>query len=104
MVRKEFSELKGFIKRVKAKYRDSKIILFGSRARNEHLEDSDYDFIIISERFSGMHFADRIEQIQSLWTSHADVEPLCYTPKEFDEKKSEIGIVNEAAREGIVLA
>ncbi|VVC00567.1 Nucleotidyltransferase domain protein [uncultured archaeon] len=104
MVRKEFGELEGFIKRVKAKYRDSKIILFGSRARGEHLEDSDYDFIIISQKFTGIGFADRIEQIQSLWTRHADVEPLCYTPEEFNEKKGEIGIVKEAARQGIVLA
>ncbi len=104
MVRKEFSELREFIKKVKAKYQDSRIILFGSRARDEHLEGSDYDFIIISEKFSGIGFADRIEQIQSLWANHADVEPLCYTPEEFDEKKMEIGIVKEAARQGIVLA
>jgi len=104
MVRKEFSELQGFIKRVKAKYIGCKIILFGSRARGDFLADSDYDFIIISERFEGTKFAERIERIQALWKGHLDIEPLCYTPAEFDEKKHEIGIVSEAERSGIALA
>jgi len=31
------------------------------------------------------------------------LEPICYTPGEFEEKKRMIGIVSEAMREGVEL-
>jgi len=32
-----------------------------------------------------------------------DIEPLCYTPEEFEKKKKQIGIVSRAVKEGIEL-
>jgi hypothetical protein len=33
-----------------------------------------------------------------------EIEPLCYTPEEFEVKKNQIGIVSEAIKEGIFLS
>ncbi|MCJ7675294.1 MAG: hypothetical protein MUO33_09105 [Sedimentisphaerales bacterium] len=32
-----------------------------------------------------------------------EIEPLCYTPEEFEAKKKQIGIVIEAIKEGMLL-
>jgi len=38
--------------------------------------------------------------VQSLWELPESLEPLCYTPEEFERKRREIGTVSEAVREG----
>ncbi len=40
-----------FIYQVKKNFSPQLILLFGSRAREEHLKESDYDFIIVSSKF-----------------------------------------------------
>lgn len=37
------------------------------------------------------------------WDGLVTLEPLCYTPAEFEENKRIIGIVSEAVREGVDL-
>lgn len=39
--------------------------------------------------------------IYEFWDEPYDIEPLCYTPEEFEEKMSEIGIVSKAVEEGV---
>lgn len=80
-----------------------KVILFGSRARGDWLEESDYDFVVVSERFQGVHFVSRPVELYKYWHGHPGVELLCYTPEEFDRKRRQITIVREAVREGIEL-
>jgi predicted nucleotidyltransferase len=43
----EDAELKSLVDYIATKYSPEKIILFGSRARGDHKEDSDYDILII---------------------------------------------------------
>jgi hypothetical protein len=38
------------------------------------------------------------------WTMDYPVDFLCYTPEEFEEKRSEISIVRHAINEGIAIA
>ena len=90
-----------FIRKLMNRYTLHKVILFGSRARGNNLKTSDFDFIIVSPDFEGIHFLKRMSSIYEYWDEHYDVEPLCYTPEEFEEKRREIGIVSEAVREGI---
>ncbi|CAJ36716.1 predicted nucleotidyltransferase [Methanocella arvoryzae MRE50] len=85
------------------KYDPEKIILFGSRARGDHLVDSDVDILIVSSKFEGMNWLKRIMDVSLLWTGLVTLEPICYTPAEFEDKKKLIGIVNEAIREGVEL-
>lgn len=90
-----------FARRLMNNYTIKKIILFGSRARGDHLRMSDFDFIIVSPDFEGVHIIKRMASIYKYWDESYDIEPLCYTFEEFEEKKKEIGIVSEAVKEGI---
>lgn len=96
--------IKDFIYEIKKNFNQELILLFGSRARNEHLKESDYDFIIVSKKFEGVHFLKRIEQVLSFWELDNDVDIISYTPEEFQKKKNQIGIVNEALKHGVVVA
>lgn len=95
--------IKGFAKKVRKDFKDAKIVFFGSRARNNELLESDYDVLVVSQFFEGMKFYSRTEKMYDYWGEKEMLEALCYTPKEFKQKASQIGIVQEAARTGIVV-
>jgi len=92
-----------FVAAVADKYDPEKILLFGSRARGDYLLESDVDILIVSKKFEGTNWLKRIMDVSLLWNGLVTLEPICYTPAEFDEKKKMIGIVNEAVREGLEL-
>lgn len=96
-------EIKDFLNKINAKFHPDTIILFGSRARGDYLKDSDYDLIIVSPKFQDVHFLERIYQLLEFWDYDWDVDILPYTPEEFEKKKKQIGIVNQAVKEGLVL-
>lgn len=96
-------KLKTFIKLIKKKYKIDLILLFGSRARNDYFLSSDIDLIIVSDDFKDIFFSNRIANILEFWNVSIDLEPLCYTKEEFEIKKNQIGLVQQAVKEGIVL-
>jgi predicted nucleotidyltransferase len=96
-------ELNDFINAVRRVYAPTEIIMFGSRARGDHWKPSDYDFIVVSSRFAGVNWHDRMVAVQRLWDRPEDMDVLPYTPEEFEKKKNELGIVRVAVREGIRL-
>jgi len=102
MDRKAVKVVKRFIRKVSKYLKVEKAILFGSRVRDEWLEDSDIDLIVVSP-VNGIHFTDRAILLYRLWNDNYPLEVLCYTPEEFKKKIRQIGIVKEAVREGIVL-
>jgi len=53
-------EIRGFVRKVKERFGPAVIILFGSRARGEELKHSDYDLIVVSRKFEGMPFLERL--------------------------------------------
>ena len=71
--------------------------LFGSRARGDYLEESDWDIMIISPEFANISFPDRAT-IFLRKIPLRRVELLCYTEKEFEDRIGEIGIVAEATK------
>ena len=93
------------LKRLKIKlnnrFKIQKFMLFGSRARDDWLLNSDVDVILISADFKELKFVERSAEIIGYWNSPTDLEPLCYTPEEFKRKSKEIGIVRQAIKEGI---
>jgi len=96
--------IKDFISKVRKKYDLTNAILFGSRARGDNLNDSDYDVILVSSDFNGKFFTKRIADMYQFWNYYPiDIEPICYTPAEFEIKKKQIGIVSQAIKEGINL-
>jgi predicted nucleotidyltransferase len=93
-----------FLKRLRAKYTIRRAILFGSRARGDHLHSSDYDIILVSDDFRDIFFTKRSALMYDFWRYWPlEIEPLCYTPEEFQIKKNQIGIVSQALNEGISL-
>ncbi len=104
MGQKADSKIKDFVNRVKKKYHIDKAIFFGSRARGDNFKNSDYDIILVSPDFRKIFFTDRIAKMYVFWKHWPlEIEPLCYTPEEFAEKKLQIGIVKRAVEEGIDL-
>ena len=81
------------------------LVLFGSRVRGEPTEWSDIDLVLVSRRFEGMRFLDRMRLFRRELRPHLrtdlHIDALCYTPEEFALKASQPTIVAEAVREGI---
>lgn len=78
----------------------SRLILFGSRARGDNFVTSDYDFVLVSEEFSGKPFTRRASQLYRYWPDKYDLEVLCYTPDEWNRLKDKRGILLNAQKEG----
>ena len=96
--------LKEHLHFLKARFKPEKILLFGSRARGEHLKESDIDLIVVSSKFEGTPFVERMVEAYGMWNKKIDLEQICYTPAEFEKKKKELGIVRQAVKEGIALS
>jgi hypothetical protein len=91
-----------FLKRVRIKFKIEKAVFFGSRATGDYLKNSDFDILLVSEDFKGIFFTKRISMMYEFWKHYPlEIEPLCYTPEEFNKLKKQIGIVREAVKQGI---
>lgn len=96
-------EAAAFAEKAKKIYAPAQVILFGSRARGDWLESSDYDFIIISPKFEGVDFLDRIKNAFLNCKAFFPADILCYTPAEFEKKRGQIGTVSQAAAQGVIV-
>ena len=88
---------------VKKDYSIERVIFFGSRSRNDHLECSDFDVIVVSDDFEKIFFTDRISKMYKYWKSPKSLEIFCYTLKEFERKKRQLCIVKKAVETGIII-
>lgn len=76
-----------FAVKLRKDFKDAKVILFGSRAGNDYLIESDYDLIIVSKKFEGTKFYNRTEKMYDYWKEKQALEALCYAPKEFKKNQ-----------------
>ena len=53
------------------------VVLFGSRARGDALDASDYDLFLVLRAEDGLRFTDRIGLYQDVLTGKVDVFPYC---------------------------
>ncbi|MBI4360973.1 nucleotidyltransferase domain-containing protein [Candidatus Micrarchaeota archaeon] len=85
-------KLSALLKDIRLLFSDAKIYLFGSRAKGTAKAQSDYDLIIISQKFKATPFVNR----GGLIWRHTDVpivaDLLCYTPDEF-QKVSKTSVI-----------
>lgn len=84
----------------------NKVILFGSIARGKYHRDSDLDLIVLSDAFKKMSFIKRLEFLSvARGRKHLDMamDILGYTPEEFNKMPDESVVLQEAARDGIVV-
>lgn len=93
--------VKRFVSKLKKDFDPESVILFGSRARGDNFKTSDFDFIVVSDKFNGIHFMERFSKMYDYWDEELDLEVICYTPEEFKRKLREYGIVRRAVKEGI---
>ena len=78
-----------------------KVIFFGSRASGKPNKNSDVDLIIVSDRFTKMNPISRASKMYDYWEIGLPVDFLCYTKREFNQRKNRITIVREAVLNGI---
>ena len=95
------TNLKKLKSRLNNQFKIQKFMLFGSRARDDWLLNSDVNIILISSDFKKLKFKERSAEVIGHWDGPIDLEPLCYTPEEFKRKSKEIGIVRQAIKDGI---
>ena len=80
----------------------SKVLLFGSRARDDWRRGSDCDIIAVSTRFEAMDRFERYNAIYDLWDGPVDIEPVALSPAEFERSAARSGIVAMALDGGVV--
>ena len=80
----------------------SRVLLFGSRARDDWRRGSDCDVIAVSTRFETMDRIDRYNAVYDLWDGPVDIEPVALTPAEFDRSAAGTGIVAMALDGGVI--
>ena len=80
------------------------VLLFGSRTRNDYVEESDIDILVVSKDFEGIKWYKRGGEFQRSWDYQNLPTPeiICLTPEEFEERKSKLGdVVRRAVQEGV---
>ena len=97
---KNLNLIKDYFKKLK-KINVEKVVFFGSRAKGNFHNDSDFDLIVVSKEFENLRQDKRVLLSYKLWKNDFALELLCYTPKEFEERKNGLNIVSEALKEGI---
>lgn len=99
------ARIKKLVYCIKKEFQNSKVILFGSRAKGDAFNFSDWDLLVISNAFEGVSFRDRMDKILSLIEKPIgnDVEVFCYTEKEIKKRKKELGLIKTALETGIAL-
>ncbi len=84
------------------RYRPQKVILFGSFARGDYHALSDVDLLIIKE--TDRSFVERIGDVLALCDYSIPLEPLVYTPEEFEQMRREDNpFIEQVLREGRVI-
>jgi len=95
-------ELEQIVKKLVSKYHPEQIILFGSWARGDFHSGSDIDLIIIKK--TSERFVDRIGKVLELVDSPFVIEPMIYTPEEYQRMLEEDNyFLKSALSEGKVI-
>lgn len=84
----------------------TRVLLFGSHARGTAGRESDYDIIVVSPSFRGIHPLDRASGLRDLFYEvggHAPLDLICLTPEEFEEARHKITLVAAVLPEAIDL-
>ncbi|MEK6892668.1 MAG: nucleotidyltransferase domain-containing protein [Nanoarchaeota archaeon] len=97
------NRINAFLSKLKDKVSLDGAILFGSRARGDARENSDFDIILISKDFAGKKYFQRPAGFYLLWEYPQEIDIICLTPEEYEIKKKQLTIIRKAAEEGIKL-
>ena len=92
---------KNFNKKLKESYDIDLFMLFGSRARGDFSQNSDFDIIVVSKDFVKDIPYKRSVKAYLEWTEDYPLEIFCYTPEEFEKIKKKSSVIRQATKEGI---
>ena len=100
---KYLKKLSEFKKLLGEKLSINHMILFGSRARGNFREDSDFDLIVVSDAFEGEKSFRRAIGFYEYWNIDSPVDFICLTNEELEKKRKEVGIISQALKEGVII-
>lgn len=67
---------------------DAKVYLFGSYARETHTFESDVDIIIVSDKFRGLEYPERVASVRMKLPTEIGFDIIPLTSEEFEERKN----------------
>ena len=105
-------ELSRYVSRASDRWPLERALLGGARAADargalpQRERGPEYVVVLVSERFDGVPWLERVYQCGSLWDAaemgdHADVH--CYTPAEFERRRESLRVVRDAVEHGLEL-
>ncbi len=77
------------------------MVVFGSRATGDNLEDSDYDILVLSPDFERYNRFERIQVLLDCWPGSVALEPVALTSSEFGE--AEGALIWDILHDGLVI-
>lgn len=95
-----------FARRLSEDIGATKVLLFGSHARGEARQDSDYDVIIVSDYFRAIETPRRAMGLRRVWRDvggHGPMDLFCLTSAEFGVARQRITLIDSVLPEAIDL-
>jgi hypothetical protein len=105
-------ELRRYLERVSDRWPIAVALLGGARVDDERgappqrERGPDYVVVLVSEAYDGMPWLERVYHAGALWDGlemGAGADVHCYTPAEFERKRTTLRAVREAAQDGLDL-
>ena len=105
-------ELQGYLHRISDRWPIDMALLGGARVADEQGAPAqrergpEFVVILVSTSYDGMPWLERVYQAGSLWDAlemGAPADVHCYTPAEFERKRTSLRAVREAAETGLDL-
>jgi len=102
-------ELERYVARVNDRWPIQRALLGGARVADERgampqrERGPEYVVVLVSEHFDGVPWLERVYVAGTLWDSYemgADADVHCYTPAEFERKRTSIPVVAWASAHG----
>jgi hypothetical protein len=105
-------ELRNYLARIEDRWQIEHAILGGARVADERgappqrERGPEFVVVLVSSAYMGMPWLERVYQAGSLWDAMemgASAVVHCYTPDEFERKRTTLPVVRDAAEQGLDL-
>lgn len=96
------SEVKSLVQKEDPK---AQIYLFGSRARKDHRQDSDWDFFVVTSKKDYRRFENKIlDVIYDLMLKYDElIQVIAYPKSSWEEGRSPSPLYDNIRKEGVIL-
>jgi predicted nucleotidyltransferase len=90
--------LRRFADRLRDRIGAQRVLLFGSHALGRATDESDYDFVVVADRFDSAPLLDRQNGLRELFYETVGLAPLdfvCLSPREFERASEGASLIAE---------